>query len=146
MTIEEKAIRAWGETNDPCAAIWITRDGRLINGCMSGHLRDVDHASIGEFFKTSKFHQPGSAWLYIKKFINRGNIRMYLSDRTAYFELAKLPAPAQWRAMGRCFAAARRQDLDIQIERMGRVPGTGKLYSKSQYMEYLSRYAPHLVA
>ena len=25
---------------------------------------------------------------------------MYLSDRTAYFELAKLPAPAQWRAMG----------------------------------------------
>ena len=33
------------------------------------------------------------------------------------------------RAMGRCFAAARRQDLDIQIEHMGRVPGTGKLYS-----------------
>lgn len=146
MTIEERALKTWGEAACPEAAIWVTRDGALVNGCMSGYVRDVDHAEIGQFFKTSKRHQPGSAWLYIRKFISRGNIRMSFSSCEAYFELSRLPTPVQWRAMGRCFAAARRRSLDIRIERMGRCPGAGKSYGREEYMAYLARYAPGLLA
>lgn len=146
MTIEEKALKTWGEASCPEAAIWITRDGTLVNGCMSGYIRDVDHAEIGQFFKTSKYHQPGSAWLYIKKFINRGNVRMCFSSCEAYFELSRTPTRTQLRTMCRCFAAARRKSLDVRIERMGRVPGAGKCYTREEYMAHLARYVPGLAA
>lgn len=142
MTIEQKALKAWGETSDPAMAIWILKDGTLVNGCMGGCLRDVDHAEIGQFFKPSKFQDPGSNWIYIRKFIRRGNIRMCLSTHEAFFELSGIPTQPQWRSMGRCFAAARRLDLGITIEKMGNVPGTGRSYTKAQYMEHLMRYAP----
>lgn len=144
MTIEQKALREWGPTDDPFRAIWILRDGTLVNGCMGGCVRDVDHAEIGQFFKRSVYEDPGSNWIYIKKFMRRGNVRMSM-EGTAYFELAVPPTRQQWAAMGRCFAAARREGKDIAIERMGRRPGCGRLYNRESYIGYLSRYLPGLL-
>lgn len=143
MTIEQRAAKAWGITEDPEDAIWILKDGSMINGCAYGTgTRDVDHAEIGQFYKPSKFQDPGSNWIYIKKFIRRGNIRISFSSHVAFFELSSVPTPEQWRTMGRCFAKARRTDLPVQIERMGRVPGTGRTYTREEYIQYLARYAP----
>ena len=147
MTIEQRALKLWGEARRPSDAIWVLDDGTLINGCMGGSgLRDVDHAEIGQFFKPSKFQDPGSNWIYIKKFINRGNVRMSFGTHEAFFEFAKTPSQAQWKAMGRCFAAARRDGLEVRLEKMGRVPGTGKCYTVQEYVRHLARYAPDRVA
>lgn len=146
MTIEKRALRLWGEAVSPETAIWILKDGTLVNGCMGGSVRDVDHAEIGQFFRPSKFQDPGSNYIYIKKFIRRGNVRMSMDGHDAFFELAGIPTQAQWRAMGRCFAAARRLGKDVCIERMGRTPGTGRAYSREEYVRHLARYAPGLVA
>ena len=146
MTIEQRALKLWGPARDPGSAIWILADGTLINGCMGSGVRDVDHAEIGQFFKPSKFQDPGSNWIYIKKFIRRGNVRMSFSQCEAFFEFAKTPSPAQWQAMGRCFVAARREGLPVRLERMGRVPGTGKCYTVQEYVRHLARYAPDRVA
>lgn len=140
MTIEQRALKLWGPARDPESAIWILPDGILINGCMGSGVRDVDHAEIGQFFKPSKFQDPGSNWIYIKKFIRRGNIRMCLSSCEAFFELWLRPTRAQWRTMGHCFVAARRLGLPVRIERMGRCPGTGKSYTAEEYRQYLDRY------
>lgn len=145
MTIEQKALKAWGETRYPEAAIWILKDGTLVNGCMGSGTRDVDHAEIGQFFKPSKFQDPGSNWIYIRKFIRRGNVRMSFSDQEAFFEFIKTPTPTQWRSMGRCFAAARRLDLRVHLERMGGIPSTGKSYTVQEYAAHLARYAPDRV-
>lgn len=140
MTIEQKALKLWGPAQGPESAIWILSDGILVNGCMGSGVRDVDHAEIGQFFKPSKFQDPGSNWIYIKKFIRRGNIRMCLGSHEAFFELWLKPTLAQWRAMGRCFVAARRLGLKVHIEKMGRCPGTGRSYGREEYMEYLDKY------
>ncbi len=146
MTIEERAVKTWGLTENPEDAIWILKNGSLINGCAYGSgMHDVDHAEINQFYKPSKLQNPRSNWIYVKKFINRGNIRMAFSSHAAFFELSGLPTPAQWRAMGRCFVRARKAGLPVQIERMGRIPGTGKLYTREDYIRYLARYAPQLV-
>lgn len=146
MTIEQKALKTWGEACGPSQAIWILKNGILINGCMGGYIRDVDHSEIGQFFKRSKYHEPGSNWLYVKKFIRRGNIRMSMEGGTAYFELFGLPTRVQWRAMGQCFAAARREGKNIEIERLPRTGHRRLLYSREEYLGYLERYAPHILA
>lgn len=146
MTIEQRALKTWGEAREPETAIWILRDGTLVNGCMGGFVRDVDHAEIGQFFKPSKFQDPGSNWIYIRKFIRRGNIRMSMDGHEAAFELSRIPTPEQWRAMGRCFVAARKLQKPITIERMGRMPGAGRSYGRAEFAEHLSRYAPRLSA
>lgn len=144
MTIEEKALKEWGVATDCLCGLWILKDGTILNGCQSGYVRDVDHGEIGQFFKRSVYQDPGSNWIYVKKFIKRGNIRMSM-EGSAYFELGRVPTQEQWRAMGRCFARARQRQLEIQIERMGSRPGLGKLYTRLGYIEYLSRYVPSLV-
>lgn len=145
MTIEQKALKLWGETDDPQDSIWILPDGTMLNGCQGGYIRDVDHAEIGQFFAPSKSQDPGSNWIYIKKFIRRGNIRMSMDGHACYFMLSKIPTRTQWRSMGYCMAKARRLGKIVEIERIASHGRPAKLYGRMEYIMYLSRYAPNLV-
>lgn len=149
MTIEEKALALWGPTDDPSVGLYILKDGTMLNGGGHGYgNRVVDHVEINQFFKPSKFQEPGSSYVYIKKFVRRGNIRMSGCGCTVTFELYAPPTPAQWRTMGRCFAYARREDKPVEIERLPRLLSArgNRLYSRESYIEYLKRYVPGLIA
>lgn len=142
-TIEARAMRLWGVTNDPARGIWILRDGRMLDGCQGGYVRDVDHSEIGQFFTRSKFHTPGSNWLYMKKFIKRGNIRMSMEGEP-YFEFAIRPSEDQWRTMKYCFKFARLADKpDIRIERLSDTRPHPVQYDVEGLKAYLRQYAPY---
>ena len=144
MTIEEKALKLWGRARSPETAIWILKDGTMIEGCHGGfRTRSVDHAEIGQFFKTSVRDEPGSGYLYIRTFIRRGNIRMSMDGSTCFLEFYRRPGPAQQRAIGKCFAAARRLGKDVEISIMPRLldDRSRKILSREQYLAYMARYA-----
>ena len=149
MTIEQKMLKAWGEAQSPETAIWILKDGTFVNGCMDpyGRHRNVDHSEVNQFYKRSKFEDPGSSYIYLLKTIRRGNIRMSMDGHAATFELYGLPTKAQWRAMGRAFVSARRLDKPVEISVLPRRRSDrgNRLYGRESYMAYLSRYAPHML-
>lgn len=149
MTIEQKMLKAWGEAADPALAIWILKDGTLVNGCMDpyGCRRDVDHSEMNQFYKRSKFEDPGSSYIYLLKTIRRGNIRMSMDGHAAAFELYGIPTKAQWRSMGRAFVAARRLDKPVEISVLPRRRSDrgNRLYDRESYIAYLSRYAPRIL-
>lgn len=144
MTIEDRAVKEWGCTEQPRYAIWILADGSMVNGCMGGYVRDVDHSEIGQFFRTSKFHDPGSNYLYIKKFVRRGNVRTSCEGE-CYFQFARTPTKAQYAAMRRCMMYAAREGKPVMIEKL--VPGrNGPCWrSREDFEAYLARYAPHVL-
>ncbi len=148
MTIEQKALKAWGATDIPEHAIWILPDGTMLNGCQGGYVRDVDHAEVGQFFALSKFHDPGSNYLYLCKFIRRGNIRTSCDGRECFFELAGVPTRQQYAAMRRCMSRAMRRGQAVMIEKMPARSREKKRcwHSREDYEAYLSRYVPALLA
>lgn len=99
MTIEQELIRDLGLTEDPFLAVWMTRDGLLVNGSIEGRQRDIDHHEIGQYFKASKFQDPGSSAIYVRKFMRRGNIRMGFSDCGLCFEFETPPSEAQVKTL-----------------------------------------------
>lgn len=139
MTIEQRLLHDCGETDDPMMAVWMLRDGTLVNGSYEGYQRDIDHHEIGAYFKRSKFEDPGSNYLYILKFMRRGNIRMSGSNCDLCFELVGPPSQAQWTAIQRCALMARRAGLPMFIERC-----TGPYQHRGQtfadFAAYISRY------
>lgn len=88
MTIEERLIKDLGTTSRPELAVWMTKDGTLVNGSHDGIRRDVDHHEISHYYKKSKYDDGGSSTLYIRKFMRRGNIRMGCHEAAYIMELA----------------------------------------------------------
>lgn len=99
MTLEKKVMKAYGTTQDKNLAVWLLRDGTLVNGSHSGTIRDVDHHEISRFFSRSKFEKPGETYLYIKKFMNRGNIRIGCSMTAHCYEFTVPPSSEQLTIM-----------------------------------------------
>ena len=92
MTIEQRLLADLGATTIPDFAVWLLKDGTLVNGSHEGYQRDIDHHEIGQYFKHSKYHVPGSSTLYLRKFMRRGNIRISCSDCGLCAEYAVTPS------------------------------------------------------
>ena len=139
ITIEEKLVRQYGVTDMPELCVWMLRDGTMVNGSYEGHQRDIDHRCISEYFKRSKFEDPGSALIYVKKFMRRGNIRYGCSDFGYCIELTQPPSSEQFAKIQKHMRYAIMNHIDTCI---GRYDSKHKLVYETwrQYTAYLARY------
>lgn len=117
MKIEDRLVQQYGLTDNFIFSVWMLRDGRLINGSYEGHQRDVDHHKIENFFKPSKLESPGSSYIYIKKFMNRGNIRMGCSACGHFIEFTKPPSQKQLNKLSELIRFADRNEQEIGFKR-----------------------------
>lgn len=139
MTIEQLLLKDYGETREPCFATWLLRDGTLINGSIEGRQRDIDHRCISHYYKRSKFEDPGSAYLYILKFMRRGNIRVCCNEFGYGFEFTKQPSLQQLKTIRRAYMAAIRKAVPFTIDRRIR-PFHVKNMRMAEFETYLYRY------
>lgn len=117
MTIEQRLVHDLGTTDDPCLAVWLLKDGTWVNGSIEGHQRDVDHHEIGGYFKPSKLASPGSSYLYMVKFMRRGNIRIGCDPDYAYAQMLVPPTRRQIEEILRKFGKMAWNLADVCIER-----------------------------
>lgn len=75
------------------------KDGTLVNGSYEGFQRDIDHHEINQFYHISKKASPGTGYIYIKKFMNRGNIRVGCSSHGYTFEMRVPPTKQQFKRL-----------------------------------------------
>lgn len=108
MKLEDRLVQKYGLTDDPILALWILRDGRVVNGSHEGKQRDIDHRDIGELFKPSVFEQRakktgpyGSGTVYMDKFMRRGNIRCGGSECGFCAEIMGKPSVPALQTMSR---------------------------------------------
>ena len=81
-TIEERAISEWGITNVPQFAIYMLKNGEMINGSYEGFQRDRDHREINEFMPCVK-NVIGSYIKYTYDFLHQYYIQF---DSNPFFE------------------------------------------------------------
>lgn len=139
MTIEQRLIAKCGLTNDFYLSLWMLKNGQLVNGSYEGHQRDIDHHEIGEFFKPSKRQTPGSSYIYIRKFMNRGNIRMGCSPCGCCVEFTKIPTQEQFNMLQRLANFAYDNGLPIQFTRHSNARGTIRESTKA-FVWYTQQY------
>ncbi len=136
MTIEEKLVRDCGLTEDPCMGVWLLRDGRLVNGSHEGFQRDIDHHEIGQYFKRSKFEEPGTNGIYMLKFMRRGNIRWGCSEFGYCVEHVGPPSHEQFLRIRKHMLDAMDAGIDTGVGR--RVAPGRTVYMP--YLEWLRKY------
>lgn len=107
-SIENRVAQKYGLTDDPIMAVWILRDGRVVNGSHEGRQRDIDHRDISEFFKRSVFETRAGhgatsnvGSIYIDKFLRRGNIRWSGNELGFIAEIMGKPSKPAILAMAR---------------------------------------------
>lgn len=100
-SVETSLLRQYGQTDNFGLAVWLLRDGTLVNGSFEGNQRDLDHRHIADFYPGL---DPVDA---ICKFMRRGNVRMGFSGNVPCFEflvplsdrqIARLVPWAHWAA------------------------------------------------
>lgn len=119
MTIEERLLKAYGKTDNPMLAVWLLRDGTLINGSYSGQVRERDHSEINEFYKPSVRQKDGSSFIYIQKFMRRGNIRVGCSDVAGVMQYAVTPSESQMKVLCATMEWYLKQGKETVIEHLG---------------------------
>lgn len=139
MTIEQRLLKDYGETNYAEHAVWLLQDGTLVNGSYEGHQRDVDHSEIGQYFHRSVREDPGSSHCYIVKFMRRGNIRISCSNYSYCAELRRIPTQRQLRVLSKIMNSARRNSIQTYVEWRSKrnVKYNGNWYD---YLRYIRRY------
>ena len=139
MTIEQKLVSKLGLTSNFQLAVWMLTDGKLVNGSYEGFQRDVDHHEISEFFKPSKRQSPGSSYIYIKKFMNRGNIRMGCSSCGYCVEFTRIPTQAEFNTLQRMMNEAYELHIPVQFSRHSK--SNGIIHENPvQFIRYTGRY------
>lgn len=142
MTIEERLLKKYGETREPEFATWMLRDGTMVNGTIEGRQRDIDHREIGEFYKPSKFQEPGSMYCYIEKFMRRGNIRMCCNEFGYNFEMWGVPSERQIAMMRTIDYMAAQAGVERRFEWHTR--NSSRYHPRSgsfaDFVKYLRRY------
>lgn len=139
MTIEQRLLKDYGTTEIPEFATWMLRDGTMINGSIEGHQRDIDHRCIGEYFKRSKFEDPGSAGIYMKKFMNRGNIRLCCDQFGYNIELRRVPSMDQLLHLSQIMRQARYAVIPRNVEWFS-ARGKRHYTSWEGYEQYINSY------
>lgn len=144
MTIEERLVQDRGYTYVPELALWMLRNGKLINGSYEGRQRDIDHREISQYFKPSKFERPGSAYIYVEKFMRRGNIRIGCSECGYTLECDKAPNQDQFNSIQGFMNRAAEKHIPFQISRHTRSGERGRYTiirnNAYQYIAYIQRY------
>lgn len=142
MTIEERAYKDWGETFNPELACWMTTDGRMLNGSSAGYIRERDHRDISFYYKKSIREDPGSSQIYLRKFENRGNIRMGCSDHEYCLEISKTPTTEQIHTMRKIARAAERMNIPCTIvKRIGTLSNYHtRTFSFEEYLLHIEKY------
>lgn len=138
MTIEQRLVARFGVTDDMGVAVWMLRDGTMVNGSYEGFQRDVDHAEIRQFYKVPKEDWYGNAIKYIRKFIRRGNIRMGCSGNDVSFQFAVPPTDEQLLRLVPACHAARRGHGDVMVARNVKAHETNWMDYR-EFTDYLSR-------
>ena len=139
MTIEQKMLRQYGETDVAVFAQWMLSDGTMINGTVEGYQRDIDHRCVSEHFKRSKREDAGSASIYVKKFMNRGNIRMTCNQFGYCIEMRKMPTVQQFRRLREIMKEAEQMGLETYVEWHPRKSGR-RHTDWDGFIEHLRRY------
>lgn len=145
MTIEQRLIKDCGLTDNPYFGVWMLKDGSLINGSLGGHQRDLDHREISGYYKPSKFEDPGSAGIYILKFMRRGNIRWSCSEFGFCIELIKTPTARQFRKICQYMDMAIQSGIETRIGRMKTIY-TGSFMPFPRYKDHVLRYHPEYMS
>lgn len=125
MTIEERLVKRYGSTDDPGLAVWLLKDGTLVNGSYGGHQRDVDHHEISDFY-----HQTGNGCAryggdsyYIHKFMRRGNIRWHCTRTLLDISFAVTPAENQLKTMFPVLRYVYGRNIPVRITKLNRENG-----------------------
>lgn len=139
MTIEQRLAHDLGTTRDPHLAVWLLRDGTLVNGSVEGHQRDVDHHEIGSYFNRSNRETPGSSAIYVAKFERRGNVRWGCSPYGYWAELSGPPSQQTLDVLARHFLRASRAGIETCVVRRTR-RGTGAQTDIHGFLRYAARY------
>lgn len=139
MTIEQRLVRDLGTTNDSRLAVWLLRDGTLVNGSVEGRQRDVDHHEIGSYFTPSVRATPGSSAIYISKFERRGNVRWGCSEYGYCAELLGPPSQAVVDTLAPRFLSAAHAGVETCIIRRTR-RGTTTTTNVYEFLEYVARH------
>lgn len=141
MTIEQRLLRDCGTTEEPCLAVWLLPDGEWVNGSCEGFQRDQDHHEIGAYFRPSVRQEPGSTYIYIRKFMRRGNIRVSCAQGFCRAEMLVPPTRSQVVQVLEKFGPLARDGWDVLIERAG--AATGSRYASMDlpaFRAYVERY------
>ena len=139
MTIEQRLLKDYGETEYAEAAVWLLKDGTLVNGSKEGWQRDVDHHEIGQYFRRSVRENPGSSYCYIVKFMRRGNVRLSCSRSGYCAELRRIPTERQLRVLSKMMYQARRNAIQTYVEWRSQ-KGTRHSGNWYDYLHYIRRY------
>lgn len=147
MTIEQRLLKKYGRTAEPEFATWMLRDGTMINGTIEGHQRDIDHREIGEFYKPSKYQEPGSMYCYIEKFMRRGNIRLCCNEFGYNAEIWGVPSEMQVASLRTLSFVAMRAGIECRLEWHTRT--SSRYHPRSggfeDYVKYLRRYTDMII-
>lgn len=94
MAVERAVAKEYGVTDDVNLAVWLLRDGTLVNGSLEGNQRDRDHLDIADFYP---FHMDAADAM--ARFMRRGNIRMGFSETGPCFEFLVPPSEEQLKIL-----------------------------------------------
>lgn len=131
-SVETKLQQEHGLTDDINLAVWMLRDGSLINGSYDGNQRDVDHREIVEYYPGLSFDEA------IARFMRRGNIRMGFGDAGPCFEFLVPPSEEQLRILVPWAHWAVRHKTDFCAIRHAR--GNRICENPWQFLYYVSKW------
>ena len=96
MTIEQKLVKQYGTTDCPEFATWMLKDGTMVNGTFEGYQRDVDHICVALFYKQKAGKEAcRNPYTYLRKFMDRCNLRICTSDGCFGFHFSGAPMQKQ---------------------------------------------------
>ncbi len=145
MTIEQKAVKAYGLTDFPQLALWLLKDGSYINGTIEGYQRDIDHHEISSFFKRSVRQEPGSNGIYVYKFMNRGNIRVGCSESGWCYEFTRIPTKNQIDMMFNAIIEAKNHMTKAYFGRNPKTSYKTIWENGCAFLRYINRYTDYRI-
>ena len=137
-TIEERAIKEWGTTEVPQFAIYMLKNGEMLNRSYEGFQRDRDHREINEFMPCVKNGKHYEGYPYIFRFLNRGNIRMNCNRDSINIQFWHIPSYEQWQTLKWILKDAEELSLSIYIEKYYPNKKPICFFDKLSFSEWLS--------
>ena len=137
-TIEERAKIAWGTTEVPQFAVYMLTDGTMLNGSFGGFQRDRDHREINEFMPHINNGKPYEGYPYIRRFMNRGNIRMSCNRESINIQFWKTPTREQWHSLRQILEEAEDLRQSIYIEKYYPHKSADVFFDRYSFANWLS--------
>lgn len=130
--VEARVLDHYGKTDDAALAVWLLKDGTMVNGSFENHQRDLDHRHVRDFYP--ELDEEAA----IRRFMRRGNIRMGFSDAGPCFEFLVPPSEEQLRILVPWAHWAVRHKTDFCAIRHAR--GNRICENPWQFLYYVSKW------